>query len=236
MTAADEFFVEWHALGAEGAVLGVVGREVAAHQAEDGPVAVELHGRAAPEAADADHLAAELLHQIDQQVQRRPGGHQIFDQEDFGARAHQALELYGQRDAALAARQPLRAVDDGGSRRVGARHAMGQDQRRRPRREHHVDRPLGEVLGDHRAEPFGERGLRGHQRLLDVLGRVLAGGQEDVVVRVIGARPLEDLEVDLLPDLVLDGGGIFPGGGHPGPPVTHYRTRRRAARALLGAC
>src|SRR5262249_56459414 len=74
-------------------------------------------------------------------------------------------------------------------------------------------------LGDRRGESVGERGLGGHKVLLDVLGRVLAGRQQDVVVGVVGAGALEDLEVDLLSDFGLDGGGVFPGGSaHPGPP------------------
>src|SRR5439155_241917 len=74
-------------------------------------------------------------------------------------------------------------------------------------------------------------GLHRHQRLLDVLGRVLARGQEHVVVGVVGARPLEDLEMDLLADLGLDSDGIFPGrGAHPVPPrriIAFYCYTRR---------
>jgi hypothetical protein len=57
------------------------------------------------------------------------------------------------------------------------------------------------VLGDHGAEPLGEGGLGGDERLLDVLAGVMARREEDVVVGVIGAGTLEDLEVDLLADL-----------------------------------
>src|SRR3989442_69460 len=77
---------------------------------------------------------------------------------------------------------------------MSACHAVRQDQRSWSGREHHVHRPLGEVLRDHRAESLGERWLRRHQRLLDVLAGVLAGGQEHVIVGVIGAGALEDLE------------------------------------------
>ena len=70
---------------------------------------------------------------------------------------------------------------------------------------------MGEMLGDDGAQPFGEGGLGGDQGLLDVLAGVVAGRQEHVVVGVIGARALEDLEVDLLADFGLDGGGSFLG-------------------------
>src|SRR5262249_11425099 len=51
------------------------------------------------------------------------------------------------------------------------------------------------------AEPFGERRLGGDQGLLDVFAGVLAGGEEDVVVGVVGAGPLENFQVDLLANL-----------------------------------
>src|SRR5256886_14821014 len=114
---------------------------------------------------------------------------------------------------------------------MGPRDAVGEDERARPRREDDVHGPLGEVLGDDGPQPLGERGLHRHQRLLDVLGRVLARGQEHVVVGVVGARPLEDLEMDLLADLGLDSDGIFPGrGAHPVPPrriIAFYCYTRR---------
>src|SRR5438034_1011649 len=104
---------------------------------------------------------------------------------------------------------------------MGSRNTVGEDERARPRRENDVHGPLGEVLGDDGPQPFGERGLHRHQRLLDVLRRVLPRGQEYVVVGVIGAGPFEDLEMDLLADLGLDSDGILPG------PSTHGAPPRR---------
>ena len=105
-------------------------------------------------------------------------------------------------------------------------------------------------------EPFREGGLGGDEGLLDVLGGVLARREEDVVVGVVGAGALEDLEVDLLPYLgvhlavVCRGGGVIsrsrmaagarrvnPKDGRvncrdedSGDRVRHARGRRRAAR------
>src|SRR2546430_2688123 len=111
------------------------------------------------------------------------------------------------------------------------RDAVGEDERAGPCREDDVHGPLGEVLGDDGPQPFGERGLHRHQRLLDVLRRVLARGQEHVIVGVVGAGPLEDLEMDLLADLGLDSDGIFPGPStHPVPPrriIAFYCYTRR---------
>ncbi len=107
------------------------------------------------------------------------------------------------------------------------RHAVGQDQRAWSGREHGVDRPLSEVLGDDRAQALGKRGLGRHQRFFDVLARVLTGGEQNVIVCVIGAGSLEDLEVNLLPNFRFDGGGIFFGGGaHRDPPSDYYRMCR----------
>src|SRR5215475_4254827 len=78
---ADELFVEGDTTLAEGALVRIVGREIAAHQAED-RTRVELDGGAAPEAADADDEPAQLLDQIDQEAQGRAGADQIFDQKD----------------------------------------------------------------------------------------------------------------------------------------------------------
>src|SRR5437667_142973 len=122
---------------------------------------------------------------------------------------------------------------------MSACHAVRQDQRSWSGREHHVHRPLSEVFRDHRAESLGERRLRRHQRLLDVLAGVLAGGQEHVIVGVIGAGALEDLEVDLLANLGLDGGGILlRRGAHRGPsrrPLSHGSAGPLRARARLPA-
>src|SRR5437899_6335004 len=117
---------------------------------------------------------------------------------------------------------------------MGARHAMREDERAWAGRQHHVDGPLSEVLRDDSSQTLGERGLRGHQGLLDVLRRVLTGWKQDVIVGVIRAGTLEDFEVDLLPDLGLDGGGIFPGGSaHRDPPRS---INSRSSYAPLSPC
>ncbi len=93
------------------------------------------------------------------------------------------------------------------------------------------------MLGDDRAEPLGERGLGGDQRLLDVLARVVAGGEQDVVVGVVGPGALEDLEMDLLANLGVHlAVGLSRGRGHQ-----HLRMRGRVRRVNskdgpCGAC
>ena len=86
------------------------------------------------------------------------------------------------------------------------------------------------MLRDDRAEPFREGGLRRHEGLFDVFGRVLSRGQQDVVVRVIGPGALEDLEMDLLADLGLHRDGVLAGGGghqHLLPLLSHFHARGR---------
>src|ERR671931_2348514 len=210
--AANELLVQWYSLAAEGALVGAVCRKVPAYEAEDG-APVEVDRRPAPEAADADDVGPKLLDELDQKVERRSGRDEILHQKHLGPRTEQAMELDGEAHLALTAGQALRPVDDDGPRRVRARHAMRQDQGAGTGREHHVDGPLSEVLRDDSAQPLGERRLGGDERLLDVLRRVLARGKQDVVVGVIRARALEDLEMNLLPDLGFDGGRIFLRGG-----------------------
>ena len=84
MAAADEFFIQRDAALAEGTLVRVVGREVAAHQAEDGAV-IEVDRRAAPEAADPDHEPAELLDEIAEQGERRAGADQVLDEKNLRA-------------------------------------------------------------------------------------------------------------------------------------------------------
>src|SRR5262245_41731683 len=67
--AADELLVERNAFAAERAILGVVRGEVATHQAEDRLAVFHLDRGPPPQAADADDLRAELLDQLDEQVQ-----------------------------------------------------------------------------------------------------------------------------------------------------------------------
>src|SRR6476661_3439813 len=68
--------VQRHALLAERTGLRRVGREVAAHQAED-LLAPDLRLlRAPPQGPDAHHLAAELLHQLREQPHRGAGADQ----------------------------------------------------------------------------------------------------------------------------------------------------------------
>src|SRR5262249_37967870 len=117
----------------------------------------------------------------------------------------------------MSADEALGAVDHDRPRRMRPGHAVGQDEGARSGRKHDVDRPGGEVLGDHGAQPLGERWLGGDQGLLDVLAGVMTRGKKDVIVGMIGAGALEDLEMDLLADLGLDGDGILLGraDGHP---------------------
>src|SRR2546430_14355269 len=142
----DELLVEWYAFSTQRTLFGVVGWKIAAHQAED-RLAVDLDRGATPEATDADDVRAELLHELDQEVERGPARHQVFDQEHLRARPEQALELRGERDAPLAAREPLGAVDDDRARGMRARHAVREDERARAGGEHDVHGPLREVLG-----------------------------------------------------------------------------------------
>ncbi len=201
LAALHVLLVERHALLAERAGLGGVGGEVAAHQAED-LLAVDhrLLG-AAPQGADADHLAAQIFHELGEQPHGGARAHQVLHDEHLGPGADEALELDGQADAPLARADPLGAVGQGGPGGMGAGHAVRQDQGAGPGGEHDVDGPLREVLGDDRPEPLREGGLGGDQGLLDVLAGVVPRRQEDVIVGVVGAGALEDLEVDLLPYL-----------------------------------
>src|SRR5206468_13029968 len=61
-------------------------------------------------------------------------------------------------------------------------HAVRQDESAGAGGQDHVDGPRGEVLGDDGPEPLREGGLGGDQGLLDVLARVLARGEQDVVI------------------------------------------------------
>jgi len=114
---------------------------------------------------------------------------------------------------------------------MGASHAL--DRYRPTRRLATMSiGPLANLLAIHGTAALRERGLRGHQRLFDVLRRVLPDGKQDVIVGVIGARALQDFEMDLLSDFGLDGGGVFPAQQRSsGPPraLSHAAERRRAA-------
>ncbi len=96
---------------------------------------------------------------------------------------------------------------------------MGKDESAGAGGQDHIDGPRGEVLGDHRPEPLREGGLGGDQGLLDVLARVLARGEQDVVIGVVGARALENLQVDLF--------------AHLGVHHRVFFARRRGHRGLL---
>src|SRR6185436_18101069 len=90
---------------------------------------------------------------------------------------------------------------------------------------------LGAVIAKH----FGERGLGGDERLLDVLRGVLAGGKQDMVVRVVGAGALEDLEVYLLAHLRIHGFTVLAGWrrGHQGSFQRGWRSEWQSARCLV---
>ena len=84
------------------------------------------------------------------------------------------------------------------------------------------------MLCDDVPQALGEGGLRGDQRLVDELRGVVTRGQEEVVAGPVGARPPEDLEVDLLADA-----GIGRGDARGGPRC--LRRARRAAGSTLSA-
>src|SRR6266571_8587557 len=211
LATLHEFLVEGDALLAHGTLLGRIRREIPAHEAED-LLAGDLGLlRPAPQGADANDLPAQLLHEIAQELDRGPGADEIFDDQHLGGGSDEPVELGGEGDLALAGGDALRAVHEGGPGGMRARHAVGEDEGAGARGEHDVDGPLGEVLGDDRPQPLGGGGFRGHERLLDELARVLARGQEDVVVGVIGARPLQDLQMDLLANLCVHPGSFLRG-------------------------
>src|SRR5688572_15703619 len=105
---ADELLVQRHPFSTQGTVSRVVSWKIAADEAED-RLAVHLDGGPAPEAAHTDHLSPQLLDQLDEEVQRRAARDQVLDEQDAGGGPDQPLELDGQRDASLAARQSLGA-------------------------------------------------------------------------------------------------------------------------------
>src|SRR5215471_2300481 len=227
LAAADEFLVERHALLAHRTLLGEIGGEVAADETEDLLAGdLPLLG-APPERTDADDLAAQLLDKVAQQLHRAPGADEVLHDQDLRARANEPVKLRGERHLALARAHALGAVHEGGTRRMRAGYAVGEDEGARPGGEHDVDGPLREVLGDHRAQAFREGGLGGDECLLDVLAGVLPGGQEDVIVGVIRPGPLQDLQVDLLANLRIHAGVVLRGRRRHGTP-------RMTAR--LGAC
>src|SRR5215467_6803398 len=221
LATAHELLIQRHALLAHRTLLGRIGGEVAAHEAED-LLARDLRLlRAAPERPDADDLAAQLLHEIAEQLHRAPRADEILHDQNLRARADEAVELRGQGDLALARAHALGPVHEGRARRMSPSDAMGEDEGAGPGREDHIDGPLREVFGDDRPEPFREGGLGGDERLLDVLAGMLAGGKEDVVVGVIGAGALQDLQVDLLTHLRIHAGVVLRGRrGHGTPRMT----------------
>src|SRR5262245_51526362 len=209
LATAHELLVQRHALLAHRTLLGRIRGEVAAHEAKD-LLSRDLRLlRAAPERPDADDLAAQLLHEIAEQLHRAPRADEILHDQNLRARADEAVELRGQGDLALARAHALGPVHEGRARRMSPGDAMGEDEGAGPGGEDHVDGPLREVLGDDRPEAFREGGLGGDERLLDVLAGVLAGGKEDVVVGVIGAGALQDLQVDLLTHLRIHAGVVL---------------------------
>ena len=106
--APYELLVQRNTLPTQGAIFGVVGRKVAAHEAEDRLAVLYLHRGASPEAADSHDLSAKLLDQLDEQIQGGAARHEVLDQQDAGAGPDQPLELDRQGDAALAASSATR--------------------------------------------------------------------------------------------------------------------------------
>src|SRR5207249_287046 len=186
-----EFLIEGDALLAERAAVRGIGREIPADQAEDLLAADLGLLRPAPERADPHDLASEVLHELGEESDGGAGADQVLDDEHLGALADQPVELGGQGDPALAAAHALGAVDEDRAGGMGPGHAVRQDESAGAGGQDHVDGPRGEVLGDDGPEPLREGGLGGDQGLLDVLARVLARGEQDVVIGVVGARALE---------------------------------------------
>ena len=79
---------------AERTLLRAVGGKIPAHEAEHG-LAAQLDRCAAPEAPHADDLTAELLDQVDEQLERRAGTHEVFDEQHLRALADEPLEFHG---------------------------------------------------------------------------------------------------------------------------------------------
>src|SRR2546425_861067 len=101
-TTAHKLLIKGYAFFAQGTVWRSVRREVAAHEAEN-RLATQIDGRAAPEAADPDDFGADLLHEVHQQVDRRSGRDEVFDQQHARLGPEQPLELDGQRDFPVSA-------------------------------------------------------------------------------------------------------------------------------------
>src|SRR5207245_9901830 len=99
------------ALSAEGALLWAVSGKVPAHETEHRPAA-EVHRGAPPEATDARDLSAELLGQLDEEIERAAGRDEVLDQEHFRPRSQTAMKLHRQAHPPLAPGQPLGAIHD----------------------------------------------------------------------------------------------------------------------------
>src|SRR5262249_38321759 len=175
--APYELLVEWNALATEGALLWTVSGKVPAYEAEHRSPA-EVDGRSTPETAHAHDLGAQLLDELDQQIERAAGRDEVFHEQHLRPGTEKTVKFDREPDPTLTTGQALRSVDHHRTGGVSAGHAVREDESARPRRQDDVDGPLGEVLGDHRPEPLGERGLGRHERLLDVLARVLAGRKQ----------------------------------------------------------
>src|SRR5262245_43655924 len=109
-SAVDELLVQGHALPAERTLGGVVRRKVTAHEAEDG-LAVDLDRGPPPQTAHPDDLGAELLDELDEEVQRAAAGDQVLHEQHPGAGTDEPLELDRQAHPPLAPRQALGPVD-----------------------------------------------------------------------------------------------------------------------------
>src|SRR5215471_1374103 len=110
LATAYELLIQRHALLAHRTLLGRIGGEVAAHEAKD-LLSRDLRLlRAAPERPDADDLAAQLLHEIAEQLHRAPRADEILHDQNLRARADEAVELRGQGDLALARAHALGPV------------------------------------------------------------------------------------------------------------------------------
>src|SRR5262249_55327626 len=128
LLALHEFLVQRHALLAERAALGWIGREIPAHQTED-LLATDLGLlRPAPQRPDSDDLTSETCHQLSEAPYGRTRTHQVRDDERLGPGPDQPMELRGQGDPALAAAHALGAVDQDRPGGVGPGHAVGQNE------------------------------------------------------------------------------------------------------------
>src|SRR5262245_25391624 len=111
IASPHEFLVQSHPAAAQRAFVRRVGREVSTHEAED-RLSIELDRGSPPETPDAHDLRPDLLHEVDQQLERGARAHEVLDEQHLRALADETLELDRQRHPALATAHTLHPVHD----------------------------------------------------------------------------------------------------------------------------